>query len=404
MFSSASKKFILAAAFSITLLAAVFTAGVFVGYERRPAIERVKTVSGKEVGQPAEVDFSLFWDVWARLQAKHVDRDKADPQQQVWGAISGMVRALGDPYTNFLPPQNAKQFQEDLKGEFGGIGAELGIRKEILTVISPLKNSPAEKSGIRAGDKIIKVDDAPTADLSLDEAVNLIRGEKGTTVKLTILRDGDEAGEISVVRDTIVIPTIDTKELANGVFYVHLMNFSESSPRLFRDAVAEFLRSGRTKMVLDLRGNAGGFLNAAVDIASWFLPAGEIVARERYADGSEDAYRSVGRRLLENTPTVILIDQGSASASEILAGALRDIRRITLVGQPSFGKGSVQELISLKGGASLKVTIARWLTPSGKTIEGAGLEPDVKIEVTREDTDAGKDPQLEKALEILSSI
>lgn len=399
-----TKRIIIAVAISVLLLSAVFAAGIFIGYERKTALEQVGNVANKEAGKPGDIDFSLFWDVWARLQEKHVDRDKIDPQKQVWGAISGMVRSVGDPYTNFLPPQDTKQFHEDLNGEFGGIGAELGIRKEVLTVISPLKNSPAERAGLKSGDKIIKVDDTITADLSLEDAVRLIRGEKGTSVTLTILRNGDDTKEITIVRDTIVIPTVETKSLGNDIFYIRLFSFNGPSPQIFRQAVAGFLQSRNEKLVLDLRGNAGGFLNAAVDIASWFLPPGEIVAREKYGDGSEDNYRSIGRRLLENVPTVILIDQGSASASEILAGALRDIRGVKLVGQKSFGKGSVQELVELEGGASLKVTIAKWLTPAGTAIDGEGLKPDIEVEIKKEDTNEGKDPQLDKAVEILRGI
>lgn len=399
-----NKKLVLVVIISLVLLLAVFGAGVFVGFERRPAIEKVKNVFGKETGRPAEVDFSLFWDVWSRIQEKYVDRKEINPQKQVWGAISGMVKALGDPHTVFMPPQDTKQFQEDLKGEFGGIGAELSIRKNVLTVITPLKNSPAEKAGLRSGDKIFKVDDKLTADLTLEESVRLIRGPKGTQVKLTILRDSDETKEITITRDTIVIPTIETKELGDDIFYIHLMNFNESSTNAFRRAVLEFLNSGNKKLALDLRGNAGGFLSAAVDIASWFLPAGEVVAREKFADGSEDDYRSIGRRVLEDVPVVVLINQGSASASEILAGALRDNRGVKLIGEKSFGKGSVQELVNLKGGASLKVTIAKWLTPKGITIENAGLEPDIKVEMKKEAVDAGQDPQLDKALEVLRKL
>jgi len=402
--TSATKRIVLAVILSVIILAAVFSAGVFIGFERKAALERVSGVASQATGKPEEVDFSLFWEVWMRLKEKYVDRSQIDSQKQVWGAISGMVRSLGDPYTNFLPPEDTKQFHEDLSGEFGGIGAELGIRKEVLTVITPLKNSPAERSGLKAGDKIIKVDDTVTTGLALEGAVRLIRGEKGTSVKLSVLRNGDEAHELTIVRDTIVVPTIETKELGDKIFYMRLFSFNASSPQVFRGGVSEFLQSKNTKMVLDLRGNAGGFLNAAVDIASWFLKPGEIVAREKYGDGSEDNYRSIGRRLLEDVPTVVLIDQGSASASEILAGALRDIRGIKLVGQKSFGKGSVQELIELDDGASLKVTIAKWLTPSGKTIDGEGLEPDIKVEIKKEDTDEGKDPQLDKAVEVLKGL
>lgn len=399
-------KFTVSIALAIILFGSVFGAGVFVGYERRPAIERITEVTSKEIGKPDAVDFSLFWDVWARLGEKYVDKEKLSPREQVYGAIAGMVKSLGDPHTVFLPPEDTKQFNEDLKGEFGGIGAELGIRKGMLTVITPLKNSPAERAGVRAGDKIVKVDSESTADFSLEEAVRRIRGEKGTSVKLTLLRsnDSDEVKDITIVRDTIVVPTIETKNLGNGMFYIHLFSFNEASPAIFRDAVLEFLRSKNQKLVLDLRGNAGGFLHASVDIASWFIPAGETVARERYGNGSEDVYRSIGRRLLEDTPMVMLLNEGSASASEILAGALRDARGVKIIGEKSFGKGSVQELINLPKDASLKVTIAKWLTPSGKTIDGEGLDPDFKVEMKKEDVDEGRDSQLDKAVEVLRGL
>lgn len=402
---SSKKKIIIAVILSVILFSLVFGAGMLVGFERRPAIEKVKNVLSKETNRPPTVDFSLFWETWAALQEKHVDKDKIDPQKEVYGAISGMVKSLGDPYTVFFPPAENKQFQQDLKGEFGGIGAELGIRKNILTVVAPLKNSPAERAGIKSGDKIIKINDDSTDNLTLEQAVQKIRGERGTSVKLTVMRDSfDRPKDFTIVRDTIVVPIIDTKQKEDGIFYIHLLTFGESSPGAFRNAVNEFADAGNKKLLLDLRGNPGGFLNAAVDIASWFLPTGEIVARERFADGNEDYYRSNGYRRLETVPAVVLIDQGSASASEILAGALRDIRGIKLIGDKSFGKGSVQELVNLSRGASLKVTIAKWLTPSGKTIEGEGLEPDVKVEITPKDTDAGRDPQLDKALEILKGM
>ncbi len=390
---------------SLAIIAASFGGGVYVGYERRPAIEKVKGVLGQETAKPQEVDFSQFWEVWSRLEDKYVDRGKIDRQELVYGAISGLVRSLGDPYTTFLPPQQAKQFREDVKGSFGGIGAEIGIRKDMLTVIAPLKGSPAERAGLKAGDKIFKINGTSTADLSLEEAVGFIRGEIGTEVALTISRDSfDEVKELKIVRQQVVIPIIETAAKGDGIFSIHLLNFNEQSPQEFRNAVREFVFSDHRKLILDLRSNPGGFLDAAVDIASWFIPVGEVVAREQFADGSETVYRSYGHRLLESTPMVVLVDGGSASATEILAGALRDIRGVQLIGDTTFGKGSVQQVDNLAGNASLKITIAKWLTPNGTSINDKGLEPDAKIEVQKEDVDAGRDPQLEKAIEILKTL
>ena len=396
---SRSKKY-LSVAVALLVVSASFFLGIGVGYINRPAIERVVNVLNKETTKPAEVDFSLFWDVWDRLETRYIDKSKIDRQKLVEGAISGMVQAVGDPYTIFFPPQEAKDFQADIKGKFEGIGAEIGIRKGILTVIAPLRDSPAERAGIKAGDKILKIDETITADLSVEEAVRKIRGEKGTRIKLTILRDTEnDTREITVIRDTIVVPNIRTDSKSGGIFVLQLAHFSESSPEDFRKAVGEFIKSGDKKLVLDLRNDPGGYLNAAVDIVSWFIPAGEAVVSERHADGSEKIYRSNGYRLLEKTPTVVLVNQGSASASEILAGALRDQRGIKLVGEKTFGKGSVQELQELSKGASLKITIAKWFTPSGKSINENGLDPDVIVKAATSTETV--DPVLEKALELL---
>lgn len=390
---------------SIVIIAASFGGGLYVGYERRPAIDKVKGVLGQETQKPQEVDFNMFWEVWSRLEEKYVDRAKIDRTKLVQTAIAGLVKGLGDPHTVYFPPVEAKQFQEDVRGNFGGIGAEIGIRKDILTIITPLKGSPAEKAGLLAGDKVLKIGATTTADLSVEEAVSFIRGEIGTTVTLSVSRESwNEIKEIKIKRDNIVIPTIDTARKPDGIFYIHLLNFNEKSPEDFERALREFSESGDRKLLFDLRGNPGGYLSAAVDIASWFMPAGEVVAREKFADGSERLYRSSGRKSLENTPVVVLVNQGSASASEILAGALRDIRGIKLVGDKTFGKGSVQELDNLRGGASLKITIAKWLTPKGTSIDGTGLEPDIKVEVKKEDIENNKDPQMEKALEILKEM
>lgn len=392
---------------ALIVVGASFFAGIYYGYENRPGVERVLGVTGKtpQTGLE-EVDFNLFWDVWARVEEKYVESSAIDRKNLVFGAISGAVRALEDPYTEFLPPAKTKQFQEDIRGSFDGIGAEIGIRRGTLTIISPLKDSPAERAGLRPGDKVLRVNGTSTADLLLDEAVRLIRGERGTTVKLLVLRDNfDNPKEYSIVRDTIKVQILTTEREENGIFVIKLHHFTENAASEFRKAVQEFYDSQSQKLVLDLRNNPGGFLNVSIDIASWFLPAGEIVARERYGDGEEDIYRSNGYRLFESVPMVVLVNEGSASASEILAGALRDVRDIKLVGAKTFGKGSVQEVLPLPGGSSLKITIAKWLTPHGDEINNKGLEPDVKVTLPpTEDQDPAKDPILEKGIEVLKSL
>ena len=393
---------------SVFILGAAFGAGVWWSDLHRPSAERVLNVLGQN--PPSEfraVDFGLFWDAWAKLEEKYVDRASIDRQKLVYGAIAGLARSLKDPYTEFFPPAESKQFQEDVKGSFGGIGAEIGIRKNIVTIIAPLKGNPAERAGLKAGDKILKIDDTATNDLALDEAVRLIRGEPGTQVRLMVFRDGMERPkEYTITRDIIKVVILTTKKLPDGVFLVTLNQFTENASREFRAALREFSESGSRKIILDLRNNPGGFLNVAVDIASWWVSPGDVVARERFADGKEDLYRSSGYRFLERVPTVVLINEGSASASEIVAGALRDQKEIRLIGVKSFGKGSVQEVVDLPQNASMKITIAKWLTPKGVEIDGKGLEPDIKVEIpeTPSKGEEGKDPVLEKGIEVLKGI
>lgn len=392
---------------ALTLLAASFFAGVFVGYENRPAVERVLNVTGKNTPpQFQNIDFNLFWDVWSKLEAKYVDKSKINRQELIYGAARGLVGALNDPYSEFLPPADTKQFQEDVTGSFSGIGAEIGIRKGVLTIISPLRDSPAEHAGLKAGDKILKIDDTSTGDLTLNEAVRKIRGPQGTEVRLSIFREStDKSFEVKIVRDIIKIPVLKTEVRNNEIFVVTLYHFTENAAFEFRRAIQEFFSSGSKKLILDLRNNPGGFLAVSVDIASWWLPPGEIVARERFADGSENFHRSNGYRLLADIPTVVLINEGSASASEIVAGALRDIKGIKLVGAKTFGKGSVQEVLPVEGGSSLKITIAKWLTPKGTEINGTGIEPDVKVELPKDrELKEGEDPILDKGIEILKGL
>lgn len=393
---------------ALIVIGASFSFGAWFGYEKRPEVERVMKVIGKtappEAETAREVDFSPFWKAWRVLEEKHVDEEPIDRQALVWGAIEGMVRSLGDPYTVFFPPKDYEDFQTEIKGEFSGIGAEIGVRKDVLTVIAPIKDSPADKAGLKAGDKILKIDDTFSTDLSLDQAVHKIRGERGTKVTLTIARNGeDKPRTVEIVRDVIKIPIITAEhKKEDGVFIIRLASFSEKSSREFADAVRKFLRSGSSKLVLDLRNNPGGFFSSAVEIASWFLPEGEVVAQEVYREGEPDIYRSRGFGGLENIKTVILVDKGSASASEILAGALQEHGKAILIGEKTFGKGSVQQLEGITSDTSLKITIAKWLTPKGKSISKEGLTPDIEVKIP-EDNEPGKDPQLDKAIEYLKT-
>lgn len=360
---------------------------------------------GLDATPDESADLTDFWKAWNALNERFVETHAtATPpsvKDKIWGAIQGLAASYGDPYTVFMPPTEAKQFQDDIRGDFEGVGMEVGIKDGVLTVIAPLKGTPAERAGLRSGDMIITIDGTSTDGLSSDEAVKLIRGKKGTTVTFTILRDSSPL-EIAVVRDTITVPTIETTQ-ENGVFIISFYSFTANSSQLFAKALAEFRNSGSTKLLIDLRSNPGGYLDSAVTIASHFLPKGAEIVIEDYKGKQENTvHRSRGiGGVPQGTNVAILIDQGSASASEILAGALQDGKKATLIGTRSFGKGSVQELVEINGGA-LKVTIARWLTPNGRSISDGGLTPDIEVELTREDIEAGRDPQKQRAIEFLN--
>jgi len=359
---------------------------------------------------PEEIDLSLFWETWKKLEEKFVSPEKFDIQKMIYGAISGMVKSLEDPYTTFLNPEDSKKFLEDVTGYFEGVGMEIGIRKGQLQVVAPLEGTPAQKAGLRPGDKIIKINDTLTGDLTIDEAVNLIRGPKGTEVTLTIFREGwQTTKEIKIVRAVIEVPSLkwELKETSEGekIAYLKLYQFSEKASFDFAKAAIEILNSPAEKIILDLRNNPGGYLEVARDISGWFLERGQTVAIEDFGqDKEQKIYKAKGNARFLQYPIVILINQGSASGSEILAAALRDNRGIKLIGEKSFGKGSVQELENLRGGSSLKITVARWLTPSGEFITDKGLEPDIKVEMTEEDYEQDRDPQLDKAIEIIKNL
>lgn len=349
-----------------------------------------------------------FWKVWGIINDKYVEATTTDTQKRIWGAIAGLASSQGDPYTVFFPPEESKSFKSDISGNFEGVGMEIAIKDKFLTVVTPIKNSPAEKAGVKAGDKIIKIDDKVVADQPVDQAVKLIRGARGTKVKIVFMREGVTGPiEKSIVRDVIDIPTIET-EVKSDIFIIKLFSFTSQSPNLFRDALREFLQSGKNKLIIDLRGNPGGYLDAAWDIASWFLPAGKVIVTEDFGGKGENrVFRSKGYDVMNTYFTggykvVVLVDGGSASAAEILAGALQEQGVAKLVGTKTFGKGSVQELIEITPETSLKVTVARWLTPSGHNLSHDGLNPDFVVPVTPKDIETKNDVQTQKAIEILT--
>jgi carboxyl-terminal processing protease len=389
---------------TVLLVALFFGLGIYIGYHNYPEINKVTGISGKETQVATQADFSPFWKVWNTINEKYPTASKTTDQDRVYGAISGLIGSLNDPYSVFFTPDEAKSFQDEIAGNFDGIGMEVGMKDKVLTVIAPLKDTPAYRADIKSGDKILKIDTTVTTGMSIDEAIKLIRGPKGTTVTLTIFREGNkEPIEIKIVRDTINIPTLDTEKRADGIFVIKLYSFDANSANLFRNAMKQFVDSGSDKLLLDLRGNPGGYLDAAVDMASWFLKGGKTVVTEDYGNNkAPEIFRSKGYDIFnDKLKFVILIDGGSASASEILAGAMQDNGRAKLVGAQSFGKGSVQEVINVTPNTILKITVARWLTPNGTSISEKGLTPDYPVEITQKDFDAKKDPQLNKAVELL---
>jgi carboxyl-terminal processing protease len=389
---------------SLILLLGVFGFGFYFGYTNRSEVLKVYSLNHKDPIFETNADFDPFWKVWNILNEKAIKAKDISNQDRVWGAVEGLASSLDDPYTIFLPPEENKIFNEEIAGSFEGIGAEIGMKDNILTIISPLKNTPSFIARLKAGDKVLKIDDATTSDMSIDEAISLIRGQKGTIVKLTIFRDGEkETRDISITRDKIDVPALETELREDNIFVISFYSFSEKATSLFRNALIEFLGSGSTKLVIDLRGNPGGYLDSAINIASFFIDEGKVIVSESFRDETSDmSYRSHGPKLFDKSfSLVVLVDEGSASASEILAGALKEHGVGTLIGEKTFGKGSVQELVKITEDTSLKVTVANWFTPNGVSISKEGLLPDIKVSFTSKDLEMGIDPQMNKAVEIL---
>jgi len=348
-----------------------------------------------------DIDFNLFWQVWDLLHEQYVDRDELNEKQMFYGALRGLVASLGDPYTVFMDPKIAEEFASDLAGTFEGIGAEIGMRNEIITIIAPLTDMPAEKVGLKAGDKIYAIDGVSTAGMTVDEAVSKIRGPKDTEVTLTIFRDGlAEAKDYKIKRGIITVKSVKAELRDDGIYLIKISNFNDDTLSLFKEAVSKAVATSPQGIILDLRNNPGGYLDTAVDVASEWIEDG-VVVTEKFSDDKKNEYLARGRARLKDFPTVVLVNQGSASASEIVAGALKDTDQATIVGKKTFGKGSVQTLEELTDGSSVKITVAKWLTPSGSCINEQGIAPNVEVDLTLDDYEKFKDPQLDKAIEIL---
>ncbi len=396
--------------FSVVALALVAGGTFYAGY----LVGRDGSVAPSEQGQSGsvtntdkplpkhlskDVRFDLFWDVWNRTKNDYITKDTPDTQL-FYGALRGIVSSLEDPYSEFFDPDMAEKFDQSLSGTFDGIGAEIGMKNRQLVIVAPLPSSPAERAGVRAGDRILLIDKRSTVDMSIDEAVSLIRGKRGSEVTLTLYHEGDKKERaVAITRDKIVIPSV-VSEMKGDVAYIKVSHFNQDTGEAFRKAVRTLTAKKPRGLVLDLRNDPGGYLDTAVEMAGYWIGSRTAVI-EKYGDGRQEEYTARGSAILSDMPTVVLVNEGSASASEIVAGALQDYKLATIVGMQTFGKGSVQNLQRLPDGSAIKLTIAKWLTPNGRSIDDEGIKPDIEIDMTEKDYEEQKDPQLEKALEII---
>jgi len=394
----------------ILAVAVALAVGFGVGWSVQSRKAATITIGGSSANPVSDADFAPFWSAWSILSSRYITAASTTDQKKIYGSIKGLASSFGDPYTVFFPPAESKVFQDNISGNFGGVGMEIGVKNGQMIVIAPLKNSPAAAAGVMNGDFILSINGSSTVDMNTDEAVSLIRGPQGTKVKISFLpKDASKPVERNITRDIIKIPTLDTESRAGGIFVIKLYSFTSDSPNLFRDALRQFIMSGDHKLILDLRGNPGGYLDAAWDMASYFLPIGKIVVSEDFGThGQPNIFRSKGYDVFNsNLQMLILVDGGSASASEILAGALQENGAAKLVGSKTFGKGSVQELLPITSDSSLKVTIAHWLTPKGHNLSHDGLDPDYPVTLTDKEVAtavaSGTDPVMDKAVSILNS-
>ena len=384
---------------SLVLICAGFYSGNKYGANTSKNIV-ISGVSNMEAGVKKDADFSIFWQAWDMLKSNHIKGADLKDQDLIYGAVEGLVNSVDDPHTIFFKPDDSQKFVEDIQGEFGGIGAELGIKDDFIVVIAPLEDTPASRGGIKAGDKILEIDKLPVLKVDVNEAVKKIRGEIGTTVVLTLLSNGDKVPhDISLVRETITIPTLKWEIKNDNIAYVQLFSFNEKAPYLFYKTALAIMLGNMKGMVLDLRNDPGGYLEVAVNLGGWFFEKGTLIVSEKFRSGEETKYMSNGTGAFKDMPMVVLVNKGSASASEILAGALRDNRNIKLIGETTYGKGTVQDMEALKDGSQIKMTIAKWVMPSGYIIEQNGLKPDIEVKISEKDAEAKKDTQLERALE-----
>jgi carboxyl-terminal processing protease len=354
----------------------------------------------------SKADLTIFWKVWDMVEQMYVDESKIDKQQMAYGAIKGMVASLGDPFTVYMTPEETREFDQSLNGQLEGIGAELTVRNGNLIVVSPLKNSPAEKAGLQPGDIVYKIDGQITSDMTLFDAIMKIRGAKGSKVVLTIVREGkNDPFEIPITRDTVNVESVSMEDKKDGIYLLSINQFNDTTKPEFEDKVKQLLLLQPKGIVLDLRFNGGGYLDISVDILSDFLKGVEdAVTIKRRDNINNETMKTSGAGRLAEVPLVVLINGGSASASEIVAGAIQDHKRGIVMGEQSFGKGSVQEVDKLPDGSSLRVTIAKWYTPLGNNIDQVGIKPDIEVKPGADDSAGGADTQLDAAVKYLKDL
>ena len=388
----------------IVFILVVFAFGIWVGQSVSLPFNQDSPLSIKlsnnQTPEEIKVDFAPFWDVWSRITADYLERNKIDPQKLLYGAISGMVKAVGDPYTVFLDPENNKEFELSLAGSYEGVGIEIAVRDEKLVVVAPIGGTPADKAGVRAGDFILGIDGQDTFDMTVQDAVQKIRGEKGKSVKLTLQRE-KKVFEVAITRDQIVLKSVEFKAFEGGTAHLKITRFGDNTVTEWNKEVGKVMSQGYKKIILDMRNNPGGRLDQAITIAGDFVPAGSPILLEEDASGKKTPFKSENQPRLSGYKVVILINKGSASASEIVAGALRDLNSVKIVGETSFGKGTVQRVDDLPDGSGLHITFAKWLTPSGTWVHDKGLKPDVEVKLTEDDIKNNKDPQFDKAKSLL---
>ncbi|NCO23383.1 hypothetical protein COW09_00210 [bacterium (Candidatus Moisslbacteria) CG12_big_fil_rev_8_21_14_0_65_36_11] len=345
----------------------------------------------------------LFGQVETYIKKNYI-KQPIEEEALYYGALKGLVRSLNDPYSVFFDPQEMSKFLEEMSGEFEGVGMEIGIKKDVLTIIAPLPDTPAEKAGFKPGDKIYAIDKKSTAGMSAEEAASLIRGRKGASVVLTIWREGwDLPKDFEVVRDRIKIKIVEWEKKENGVVYLKISHFSDNTWSEFKKAAGEILKAKPKALIFDLRNNPGGYLETAVDVAGYWLGQ-DVVTFSENVKGERKEYRANGRGEFASLKTIILINKGSASGAEILAGALKDYKKAVLIGETTFGKGSIQEMETYSDGSGLKLTVAYWYTPNNTLINDSGIKPDIEVLLSLEDFDKDKDPQLQRALEEIKSL